>query len=188
MAAASCGGGDDNGGAPVDGAATAQDAPMMDALRAEDGGGPDARPGTSDAAPLLDGSTSDAAVSDASAADASSPDASLPDASPADAGHTTEHVHIYIDNFCNVSTSPTSITVPPGGSVNIAWHNHSIDYEADVWMSYGGGYLELARGGTWNETFNWCAGVAVFTGTADIGPAGVSNSVCPHVYFPIRCL
>ena len=100
---------------------------------------------------------------------------------------STEHVHIYIDNFCKVTTSPTSFTVPAGETLQLSYHNHSVDYLADVWMMYGGGYLELAKGATWNETYKHCFGPSPSVGYADISIAGGGSSACPKVRLLITC-
>jgi hypothetical protein len=111
------------------------------------------------------------------------------DTAVADTGFkSVDHVHIYIDNFCRVSTSPTVFRVPSGETLKLSYHNHSVDYEADVWMMYNGGYLELARGGTWNETYVHCSGPNASTGWADISIAGGGGSACPKVRLYIYCL
>ena len=108
-----------------------------------------------DASSMIDAATPDAAAM----IDAARPDAALTiDAATPDAGFTSsQHVHILIDNFCNTSADPPSFNVPPGSTLQLTWHNHSVDYDADVWLSYGGGYLGLAQGGTWSDPFTFCA-------------------------------
>ncbi len=81
-----------------------------------------------------------------------------------------------------------SFTVPAGETLSLTWHNNSVDYEADVWLSYGGGYLEPARGGIWADPFEFCSGPGVYEAGADVGPAGVPDSVCAHFYVQIHCL
>ena len=63
----------------------------------------------------------------------------------------------------------------------------SVDYEADVWLSYGGGYLELELGNTWDDPFEWCTGPNASTGYADISIAGGGNNACPKHRMKINC-
>lgn len=153
------------------------------------GGGPGRDGGGTTPAP--DASAQDGASggADAGARDGSSSGSDAGDGGPVlgDGGAMTAHVHIYIDNFCNVSISPQSITVPPGGVLYASYHNHSVDYEADVWMSYGGGYLALARGGVWNEPVGMCSGPSAYTAYADISIAGGPTSACPKQRLLIYC-
>ncbi len=109
-------------------------------------------------------------------------------------GSTTEapweelqHVHIEIDNFCQVSVDPPAIDVPADETVKLSYHNHSVDYEADVWLSYGGGYLELELGNTWDDPFEWCTGPNPSVGYADISIAGGGNNSCPKYQLKINC-
>jgi len=141
-----------------------------------------------DASSMTDG---DAATGDASTADAAVPDASVPDATPpidaAPPGPVHEHVHILIDNFCNTSASPPEITVPTGETLQLSYHNHSVDYDADVWLSYGGGYLGLETGATWDDSFEFCTSPSAYTAYADISIAGGGGSVCPKHRLLIHC-
>ncbi len=157
-----------------------------------DSGGETSESGTADTSvadtSVADTSVADTSVADTSVADTSVADTSVADTGPPDSGFkSTDHVHIYIDNFCKVTTSPTSFTVPAGETLQLSYHNHSVDYLADVWMMYGGGYLELAKGGTWNETYKHCFGPAPSTGYADISIAGGGSSACPKVRLYIYC-
>jgi hypothetical protein len=115
--------------------------------------------------------------------DAEPPDAEQPDPG----GPRDEHVHILIDNFCNTSASPQSFTVAAGQSLRLTYHNHSIDYDADVWLSYGGGYLGLVTGGSWADSFEHCAGPSSYTAYADISIAGGGGSACPRFRLLIHC-
>lgn len=109
------------------------------------------------------------------------------DTAPADAGWTgSAHVHISISNTCKVSTSPSAFDVPAGKTLKIDWHNHSADYEADVWASYGGGYLELAKGATWSEKYEHCFIKSTHLEWVDVSPAG-SPSACGKVRVNIQC-
>lgn len=139
-----------------------------------------------------DTSSTDTSSGDTTVADTAVADTAIADTAVADTGFdsgfkSTEHVHIYIDNFCKVSTSPTSFTVPAGETLQLSYHNHSVDYTADVWMMYGGGYLDLAKGGTWNETYKHCFGPSPSVGYADISIAGGGSSACPKVRLTITC-
>jgi hypothetical protein len=99
----------------------------------------------------------------------------------------SEHLHIYIDNFCKVSISPTSYTVPAGSTLKVGYHNHSVDYNADVWLSYGGGYLDLVQGSMWNDGFVHCSGPNSSTAYADIDIAGGGSTSCPGTRLYIYC-
>lgn len=158
---AACGGGD----GAVDAAALVADAAAQD--------GPVADATTADATAGDDAAAIDAASGqvDASVADAA-PDAMTPDAAAPDAGFATaQHVHIYVSNTCVMSVSPTSFTVPAGETLQLTYHNHSNDYAVDVWKSYGGGYLDLMPGASWNETYEHCFGPSPTTEYADISTA-----------------
>jgi len=138
-----------------------------------------------DAGGLADGG---AAAGDAAAAlDAAVPDAAVLDIDAAPPGPLHEHVHILIDNFCNTSASPPEITVPAGETLRLSYHNHSVDYDADVWLSYGGGYLGLETGTTWDDSFEFCTSPASYTAYADISIAGGGGSVCPKHRLLIHC-
>lgn len=114
------------------------------------------------------------------------------DAGPKDTGvaadggtwSSTAHVHIHISNTCGVTTDPVSFDVPVGKTVKVSWHNHSVDYRADVWASYGGGYLALEKGATWAETYEHCFIKSTHTEWVDVTPEG-SPSACgkQRVYF-----
>lgn len=94
----------------------------------------------------------------------------------------TEHVHIMVSNTCVMSVMPMEFTVPAGQKLKLSYHNHSQDYPVDVWMMYGGGYLDLAPGGTWNETYEHCFGPSPSEGYADISTA------CSQFRLKIHCL
>jgi hypothetical protein len=133
----------------------------------------------------------DAAAPDAAAPDAAAPDAAaLPDAATPDAGFaSSQHVHILIDNFCNTSADPPSFSVPRGSNLQLTWHNHSIDYDADVWLSYGGGYLGLATGATWSDPFTFCASSSrPYDAAGDVSIADGPSSACPGFRVLIHCL
>ena len=60
--------------------------------------------------------------------------------------------------------------------------HYGADYPVDVWMMYGGGYTDLAPGGTWNETYEHCFGPSPSEGYADISTA------CSNFRLKIHCL
>ncbi len=186
------------------------DSGTSDALAAHDAPDRDSRDavGAPDVIAPLDatGDLGFDATRDASAIDVPPPDAA-PDASidtgarpdttdaamdaridaPADVATGPMHVHISIDNFCRVSVSPLSVDVPVMTRTMFAFHNHSVDYNADVWMSYGGGFLDLATGATWNDPIGHCSTPSVHDEYADISIAGGPSSGCPGVRFLIHC-
>lgn len=101
-----------------------------------------------------------------------------------------DHVHIYVTNTCQLSTDPTEIRVPRGQSVWVDWHNHSSDYDVDVWMSYQGGYTDLAPGRTWDEPVEHCTNInRPYTEYADITISGLSlnDRNCPGHRLMIYC-
>jgi hypothetical protein len=93
-----------------------------------------------------------------------------------------EHVHIDVDNFCNMIVMATEYFVPAGQKLKLSYHNHSVDYPVDVWMMYGGGYTDLQPGATWNEQYEHCFGPQPSTGYADISTA------CSEYRLYIHCL
>jgi hypothetical protein len=133
-------------------------------------------PDASDSGPIDSGSVTDTKPTETAAVDTGS-----------DAGWTgSAHVHVYISNTCAVSTSPTSFDVPAGKTLKLSWHNHSADYRADLWGSYGGGYLMLEKGATWNEPYEHCFIESTHTEYMDVTPEG-SPSACGKVRLTISC-
>lgn len=96
-------------------------------------------------------------------------------------------VQIYIDNFCNVSVVPDHFDVATGDTLQLTYHNNSVDYEADLWASYGGGYLQLPQGGTWADQFEWCTMPGDYTGYMDVNIWGGPFPSCPGVRLYIYC-
>lgn len=136
---------------------------------------------------ILDTGILDTGILDTGPADTGTTDTGVADTgSDADSGawSPTAHVHIYISNTCAVTTDPVSFDVPAGKTVKISWHNHSLYYRADVWASYGGGFLALEKGATWNETYEHCFIKSTHTEWVDVTPEG-SPSSCgkQRVYF-----
>jgi hypothetical protein len=80
-------------------------------------------------------------------------------------------VDIYVDNFCRMDVVPKSITVPRGQTVKLTYRNRSRDYAVDVWLSYGGGYLDLKTGTSWADRFEHCAFPRPYNAYADISTA-----------------
>lgn len=119
------------------------------------------------------------------APDAAPPDAGPPDAGPPDAGvpaTETYCVDIDVSNTCVMTVTPTEITIPADQTAYFCWRNRSRDYPVDVWLSYGGGYTDLAPGATWNEPPGHCLGPLVHDEYADISTA------CSSFRFLIHCL
>jgi hypothetical protein len=137
----------------------------------------DAQPGRDGPASAPDASARDATASDAAPRDASAPDASAPDAGG------PIHIHIHVSNTCDLMVDPPELSFPRGVRPRFAWHNHSVDYPVDVWMSYGGGFLDLGTGATWNEPIDHCLGPNAHDEWADISAGG-----CAEYRFLIHCL
>jgi hypothetical protein len=99
------------------------------------------------------------------------------------------HVHIYISNTCVVNVDPSDVTIPREQSVLFTYHNHSVDYDADVWMSYGGGYIGLPPGGTWADPIERCTELFSYTASADVSVhgLGVNDPTCPGKRLTIHC-
>lgn len=136
-----------------------------------------------DAAADTDGAVRTDAGTDAPAVDAGT-DAPIVDAG-ADAGvpaTMTYCVDVFVSNTCAMSVSPTEITIPRDQTAYFCWHNRSADYPIDVWLSYGGGYTDLAPGATWNEPPGHCLGPLAHDEYADISTA------CSSHRFLIHCL
>ena len=98
------------------------------------------------------------------------------------------HVDICISNTCVVTVVPASITVPAGSSLMLDFHNNSQWYNADVWWSYNGGYLDLATGAIWHDPVPACSMTSVHDEYADISIAGGPTSGCPGFRLWIHCV
>lgn len=90
-------------------------------------------------------------------------------------------VIIDVDNFCNMAVTPVELVVPRGQTVYVDWYNRSRDYPVDVWLSYGGGYLDLLPGTTWDEPIRHCGTPNPHDEYADISTA------CSMFRFYFRC-
>lgn len=94
----------------------------------------------------------------------------------------TRDIDIFVDNFCNMEVRPADIHVPPGQFVVLSWHNRSVDYPVDVWLSYGGGFLDLEPGTSWDDRFEFChGGQRPYQAGADVSTA------CSDFRFVIHC-
>ena len=91
-------------------------------------------------------------------------------------------VIIDVDNFCNMAVTPQEVVVPAGQTIYVDWYNRSRDYPVDVWLSYGGGYLDLETGNTWDEPISHCSGPNPHNEYADVSTA------CSNFRFYFRCL
>jgi hypothetical protein len=97
-------------------------------------------------------------------------------------------VHVYIDNFCNSSTSPTAINAPLHVPLTLVFKNESHDYEADIWSSGGYGVLGLELGNTWIDKIDHCLNPVPYTEYFDVGiRGGPVGSSCPNVRLLIHC-
>jgi cysteine-rich repeat protein len=66
-------------------------------------------------------------------------------------------VDIFVANDCTMRVVPDHIDVPPGRTISLLYRNRSVDYPVDVWLSYGGGFLDLEPGTQWQDRFVHCA-------------------------------
>ncbi|MEZ4470450.1 MAG: hypothetical protein R3F60_06535 [bacterium] len=91
-------------------------------------------------------------------------------------------VDIFVDNFCNMRVEPPRFAVAPGRTVSFTYRNRSVDYPVDVWLSYGGGFLDLETGTQWADRFVHCTGARrPYQAAADISTA------CSEHRFIIDC-
>jgi len=97
-------------------------------------------------------------------------------------------VDIYISNTCVVNIVPQTIDVPAGQTVTLTYYNRSSDYNADIWLSYGGGYLGLPTGDVWANVYEHCTGPDPYTAWADVSIEGGPISVCPSQRLTVNCL
>lgn len=93
-----------------------------------------------------------------------------------------QDVQIYVDNFCNMNVVPKVFNVPRGASLKLTYYNRSVDYPVDVWLSYGGGFLDLATGANWPDRFEHCRNPRPYSSYADISTA------CSNFRLMINCL
>lgn len=68
------------------------------------------------------------------------------------------NIDIFVDAWCNMDVRPAGIHVPSGQFVQLTWHNRSVDYPVDVWLSYGGEFPDLEPGAEWSDRFEFCHG------------------------------
>ena len=145
-------------------------------------------------ADLLTANATDLAATDLAATDLSAPpdlsplrDLSPPPPDLLPAPVLVQHVHILIDNQCHTSTSPTEITSPLHQPLEVEYHNHSVDYSADVWLSYIGGFLDLGTGQTWHDKVQHCMNPVPYDAYADVSINGGGTSACPKFRMMIHC-
>lgn len=94
-----------------------------------------------------------------------------------------QDVNIYVDNRCNMDVQPKVLDVPPGvPSITVTYYNRSRDYPVDVWLSYGGGFLDLKIGTSWADRFEHCRlGRRPYSAYADI------TTACSRYRLMINC-
>ena len=102
---------------------------------------------------------------------AAAPDLAFPSA---------QGVAIYVSNTCVMDVVPKSIDVPRGATLKLTFNNRSRDYEVTVWMSYGGGYTDLATGGSWPDPIEHCRLPRPYNEYADISTACSSYRMLIH--------
>ena len=137
------------------------DATPADAARRSDGGPLDGAT-RNDAQPIVDA--------------APAPDVGVPP-------EATYVVEIFIANDCTMRVSPDRVAIPRGQTGYLTFQNRSVDYEVDVWLSYGGGYVDLATRARWDDPIGHCAGPRrPRSESADISTA------CSEVVLSIDCL
>ena len=95
---------------------------------------------------------------------------------------SSQDVDIYVDNFCRMDVIPKKFDVPGGTSLKLTYRNRSRDYPVDVWLSYGGGFLDLKTGMTWADRFEFCRFPRPYMAYADISTA------CSRYRLMINCL
>jgi hypothetical protein len=171
---------------------------VVDAGPEADAGVDAERDGAGDAAAAdaSDGGAGDGAGHAADAGDAAQPDAQHDAAPQQDAQHDTApqqdagtwHVDIYISNTCQVTLVPTSITVAAGSNLMLDFHNNSQWYNADIWWSWTGGYLDLATGAIWHDPIPACSMTSVHDEYADISIGGGPTSGCPGFRLWVHCV
>lgn len=111
--------------------------------------------------------------------DLSNPDLTMP---PDLAYPIAQDVQIYVDNFCKMDVVPKVFNVPRGTSLKLTYYNRSRDYPVDVWLSYGGGFRDLATGTSWPDRFEHCRNPRPYSSYADISTA------CSSYRLIINCL
>lgn len=97
------------------------------------------------------------------------------------------HVHILISPACEVQTAPTSLSAAPNTTLQLEFHNLSLDYAADVWSSRGYGHLDLARGAIWRDPTVYCGGPSPYDEFFDVSIAGGPTPSCPAARLDLHC-
>lgn len=104
--------------------------------------------------------------------------ATAPDlASPDLAFSGTADVIIVADNTCKLTVTPPSFTVPKGQQLKLTYWNRSATIPVDVWMSYNGGFTDLAAGSRWAEPIPHCGRVNPYTAWADVSACGGTSKL-----------
>lgn len=67
-------------------------------------------------------------------------------------------IEIFVANDCTMQVVPPRVEVARGRTVTLTYLNRSRDYPVDVWLSYGGGFLDLPIGQSWPDRFVHCTG------------------------------
>ncbi len=67
-------------------------------------------------------------------------------------------VDIFVANDCTMRVVPAQVDVPPGRTIAIRYRNRSVDYPVTVWLSYGGGFVDLPPLDDWADQFVHCVG------------------------------
>ena len=108
----------------------------------------------------------------------------LPDLTPAPdmTFPSGQNVDIHVDNFCKMDVIPKTFNVPRGTFLKLTYFNRSRDYDVDVWLSYGGGYLGLKTGTSWADRFEFCKNPRPYDAYADI------TTACSRFRLMIHCL
>jgi hypothetical protein len=147
--------------------------PRSDAAGAIDGRGADGAAGGDGPTELRD---APAAATDAPAG---APDAALPDA--------VFDVLIFVDDTCEVTTTPASITVPLGTDFTVNWINSAAsaaDADVDKIDEFNQVpiVIGLEPGSSYHDTVReWCG--TLFTGTFDFRITGCFDPT----YLPVDC-
>jgi len=107
----------------------------------------------------------------------------------ADAGEDAGpgHVHILISAACEVQTQPGALSADAGTTLQLEFHNLSVDFEADLWSSRGYGHLNLARGAIWRDPTVYCGGPFPYDEHFDVSIAGGPTAACPSARLDLHC-
>ena len=73
------------------------------------------------------------------------------------------------------------VHVPAGTKLQLSYHNHSMFYPINIWLSYIGGYTDLMPGAIWDDQYQHCGGPMPYEAYADISTA------CSSFHLKIHC-